>query len=45
MFKARFKIFTTVYNGYSIRTQKQLIYALTRLHNFINAYGADLMAE
>lgn len=41
VFKARFKIFTTVHDGYSIRTQKQLVYALTGLHNFINAYGAD----
>jgi hypothetical protein len=45
VFKARFKILSTVHDGYSIRTQKQLVYALTGLHNFINAYGADPAVE
>jgi hypothetical protein len=45
VFKARFKIVETTHNGFSLRTQIQLVYALTALHNFINAHGEDPWAE
>jgi hypothetical protein len=45
VFKARFKIFHITHDSYSIRTQKQLVYALTILHNFINAFSANPAAE
>ena len=39
VFKSRFQILKKGRDGFSLYTQMKLVYALTALHNFLNAHG------
>jgi hypothetical protein len=39
--KNRFRILNSAHDGFSIKTQVKIVYALTGLHNFLNQNGAE----
>lgn len=45
VFKRRFRIFDKPRDGFSIRTQRKLVFALTAVHNFMDRHGHNAEQE
>jgi hypothetical protein len=45
VFKSRFQIFRAARDGFSLRTQTKMIYALSAVHNWINNHGGSPKTE